>query len=461
MLRLSIQASHKKMMNLDRTTLSELLDDINSLQGEVLSIDAHSTIAQAMKQLADHSMLSAPVVVYQEASKDKDQQTSNAKLEINFPNCSYTPIGFVDVRGLLGVYITNAMQELSKAGQICDLAHMDEPLYRAATRVGNMKVVNALGGDGGMLRVKKKTGELDLTIREVVQNSFLSMLGDVVYHRLAITDHKGRLQHVLSQSDIVSFLYKHPECIGDVVHSTVAIEDFGTRDVFVILESSPTIIAFATLHKNKRSAAGVVSAENKLIGCLSTSDLRGLTPIQFSQLSITVGEFLHYRGRKEALRHIPLTYGAGGAHPAPYKSKSKLSLFHKGKRASIKEGEAAAANGLTPVTEDEGGAGATSPTTTSPPSTSRGSRPSRRSDVEQGFCRAPVCCQASNTVLEVLKALVEYKVHRVYVLDEELQPLRVITLTDVLRMVTKVPVKVAASKSSSKSSSKSRSRAQV
>ena len=129
-------------MRKDRTTLSELLDDIDSLQGEVLSIDAHSTISQAMKQLADHSMLSAPVVVYQENSSDKDQQNNNAKLEINFPSCSYTPIGFVDVRGLLGIYVTNAMQELSKAGQICDLGHMDEPLYRAATRVGNMKVSN-------------------------------------------------------------------------------------------------------------------------------------------------------------------------------------------------------------------------------------------------------------------------------------------------------------------------------
>ena len=47
-----------------------------------------------------------------------------------------------------------------------------------------------------------------------------------------------------------------------------------------------------------------------------------------------------------------------------------------------------------------------------------------------------------NTILEVLRALVEHKVHRVYVLDDAGCPIRVITLTDVLRMVTKEPLKV-------------------
>jgi hypothetical protein len=127
--------------SLDRATLKDILDGVNSLKGDVLAIDFNATMSEAMEQLAEWNLLAAPVVMRKDSvPHDENRAMDNKKLDISFPNCPYTPVGFVDVRALLGTFITIAMQELAR-GHIHDLAHMEEPLFKAATRVANMKVI--------------------------------------------------------------------------------------------------------------------------------------------------------------------------------------------------------------------------------------------------------------------------------------------------------------------------------
>jgi hypothetical protein len=72
------------------------------------------------------------------------------------------------------------------------------------------QVVNALGEDGGMLRIYRKDGELDVTLRELMDN-FLCVHGGMVHYRLAITDFRGHLQ-VHLETATYSILSMDPFC---------------------------------------------------------------------------------------------------------------------------------------------------------------------------------------------------------------------------------------------------------
>jgi len=465
--------------SLDRATLKDILDGVNSLKGDVLAIDFNATMSEAMEQLAEWNLLAAPVVMRKgSVPHDENRAIDNKKLDISFPNCLYTPVGFVDVRALLGTFITIAMQELAR-GHIHDLAHMEEPLFKAATRVANMKVVNALGEDGGMLRIKREDGELDVTLRELVDNS-LSVHGGVVHYRLAITDFRGHLQHVLSQADIVQFLYKHPECIGAVAHSTIAAVSIGSCDVFTISEDLPALFALAALHKHNRPAAALVSSTKQLVGAISMSDVRGLTPKECSQLSMPVGKFL-----TQFKQQLPIYRIAPDATQSRSKTKSKpivaLKTFLKSK--SFKSSSKKKAEDDSISRDQSDGLEklilsmrcTSLPTSTARhPAAQRPHRSTRRSLLQsppgaaasgidprtnlsphrnarthtlktehahairsscEGCCKAPLCCTPQNTILDVFQALVDHHAQLMFVIDEKQQPILTITLTDVLRLV--------------------------
>jgi CBS domain-containing protein len=53
---------------------------------------------------------------------------------------------------------------------------------------------------------------------------------------------------------------------------------FSSCDVFTISEHLPALFALAALHKHNRPAAALVSSTKQLVGAISMSDVRGLTP---------------------------------------------------------------------------------------------------------------------------------------------------------------------------------------
>jgi len=48
----------------------------------------------------------------------------------------------------------------------------------------------------------------------------------------------------------------------------------------------------------------------------------------------------------------------------------------------------------------------------------------------------PVTCKAENTLGEVLQKIVDYKVHRIFVVNEDNQPTNVLTLTTFMKLLS-------------------------
>jgi len=112
-------------------------------------------------------------------------------------------------------------------------------------------------------------------------------------HRIPIIDSGGELTSVLSQSRIVQYLVQYID-LFDCASKTVAELKLGYRQVVVVSNQMATKDAFTTMRDAGISGVGVVDASQKLVGAISTSDLRyiGYTEQMFERFYLNVQDFL-------------------------------------------------------------------------------------------------------------------------------------------------------------------------
>ncbi|KAF8072382.1 CBSCBS2 [Scenedesmus sp. PABB004] len=184
--------------------------------------------------------------------------------------------------------------------------------------------------------------------------------------------------HVVSQSDVVKLLWANKAVLGGALNQTVEQLELDAGKAFSVPASMTALEAFSQMARDHKSSVGVVDpAGGKLLGNLSVSDLRGLAVEDFPLLLLTVGEYIAARRGLPAL--------------------SKADAL-AGKRAE------AATSG----------------------------------DWASLLAGAPaVSVTGASTLEAVLEALAVRGLHRVYVVDGDGKASSIITLTDVLRLITK------------------------
>jgi CBS domain-containing protein len=190
-----------------------------------------------------------------------------------------------------------------------------------------------------------------------------------------------KVTHVVSQSDVVKLLWANKTVLGEALAQTVEKLELDDGTVYCVPANMSTLEALSQMARDHKSSLGVTDpASGQLIGNLSVSDLRGLTIEEFPLLVLTVGEYIAAR------RNL------GGF--------SKADAL-AGKRANT--GDYAALLSAAPV----------------------------------------IAVTGASTLEQVMEILAVKGLHRVYVVDGAKKALSIITLTDVLRLVTKAPAKPA------------------
>ena len=359
----------------------------------VLVLRGEATLGQALKLLAQHAVLAAPVVD-DECNEDgcvhfySDQWPRGEP----FPNV----VGFVSANDILGGCLLEVQEALTHAKTADDNAQTMKMLELHVPGVENRKLRDLPGmNDGDFLFA----AEIQRTLLDVVQNSFLRprhlhlddppMLDtrrpkgtssaschkeDVsrYIHRMAILDEDDRICDVVSVSDVVAFLLAHIRELGALAYMQVGDLGLGLdKDVFTIKANEPSLTAFAGMYERGLSSAAVLSSiTGIMIGNISLSDLRCLDLGQFGRLALPVSDFILY-------------------------TESVRSSLQDVARSRIRD--------------------------------SKGRR----------FLRRPrlVTCTPAATFEEVLKLLVQHSVHRVYVIDDLSLPIGVITPTDILKLL--------------------------
>ncbi|GBF91217.1 hypothetical protein Rsub_04886 [Raphidocelis subcapitata] len=185
-----------------------------------------------------------------------------------------------------------------------------------------------------------------------------------------------KVTHVVSQTDVIKLLWQNRACFGPTLNATIEELEMDDGACWTVPASMPALEAFGFMARDHKSSLGLVDA-GKLVANLSVSDLRGLTPEEFPLLLLSAAEFVAVR------------------------------------------------NGIAGVTKEEALAG------------------KRVAGAKEGgyaavFAAAPVVTvSTSSTFEEVLGALVNKSLHRIYVVDGAGAAVSIVTPTDILRLITR------------------------
>eukprot|EP00879_Flechtneria_rotunda_P008511 GHRR01008917.1.p1 GENE.GHRR01008917.1~~GHRR01008917.1.p1 ORF type:complete len:366 (+),score=88.67 GHRR01008917.1:967-2064(+) len=251
-----------------------------------------------------------------------------------------------------------------------------------------------IGGDGDFLHVR----ETKASLQDVVVNGLLqpkergSHMGKHIVtgtvHRVAIYDAQFRLINIISQTDIIKFLYMNQQDIGDLSKQTAAELGWAQTMVVSVGPEVSAIEAMRLMNERQISAVAVVDGVGKIIGNFSVSEMRTIMAEHFGALALPVAEFL-------ALEH--------GTEFQGY--------------SRIQEHEVTDSKGHRFVTD-------------------RVARTRPRTPGEE-VGQSLVLVKPAAPLTEILGKIVNHRIHRVYVVDDQERPCGVITCTDILRLVIK------------------------
>ncbi len=219
-----------------------------------------------------------------------------------------------------------------------------------------------------------------------------------VHHRIAVFDIlpgeetpdgpvvEWNITDVVSQTDLLRLIASKMDDLVKTdqgMNATLAELEMvqGIDGVATCTAATPTLQVLARMQREKLSGIGVIGQPGgKLLGNLSASDLRGLTPEKFGALALPVGAFLPMMHPSKKKGGLSVTY-----------EEALVDQFPK----AVKEGR-----------------------------------------FEEALADLPLLrCTPSTTLREAIELLVLHGKHRLYVCEETGHAVGVVTPTDILRAV--------------------------
>lgn len=289
---------------LDTTTIEQLLNYPgehweNKRNKRILNINASDSVVEAMQVLASNNILGAPVF-------DKEND--------NF-------LGFVDMMDLLA----NVVSFYSERQTTGTKEGEEVP-------VSWCRNIETLKERGEQFAKQPVTALIDKSrVDEYCpvshHGTLFQLMEDVLsqnVHRVPVFDNSDKVYNILSQSDVIQFLYEHIRDIGIARFDTVEKLGLGTREVISMSARAKAIHAFFLMLYNRVPAVAIVSGNGELVGNLSASDLRGLDQSSFPELLKPVMEFV-----KSVKRHRGLVTCKKGSTIESVLSKLANNKVHR------------------------------------------------------------------------------------------------------------------------------------
>ncbi|PRW33691.1 CBS domain [Chlorella sorokiniana] len=388
----NIQAEAHARKLLTTTNLSAVLRPQH-----VVTIKDSASVDQTLRVLAAHRILSAPVVVGNGSEAGSAGSGAGQQVDKAPEVC-----GFIDIRDLLSSFLHEVdLKALADAKMLKRMRILEEQGARFAGKC--IKDLRSLGSDGWFY---PQHAAENTSLREIIHDGFLHpkdskrvVFGGTrsrqVVHRLALFDSAGHLSHVISQSDVIKYIYDHMDDLGELADASIQAVGFIKGSVISVRPETPALDAMVLMEEKNISAVAVVNAQGSIIGNFSISELRTIMAEHFGSLALPVGEFL-------ALEHG--TEYAGYAIPSSGSSPS-TSAADELKRIEDSKAHQFAAD-----------------------------RTMRRRESHPGYevGQTLITCSPSASLHEVLDKIVANRLHRVYVCNDSLVPCGVVTLTDIL-----------------------------
>lgn len=249
--------------------------------GPVVTLSDQDTVAKALKTLAENRFLAAPVLSHTPTDDDREI------------------VCFLDIRDCLFNFLKCAEGAFAPEMQH-HMLHRMRFLQECGKPFANTRIKDLpnKGSDGGFWLGKQA---VKASLVELIDKAFLSpsscgMRSDGKpsdhMHRVALFGNDGiTLTSIITQSDVVRFLYEHVSQLGPIASATAAELGWVVENVVTVAPELPALDALLIMATRDISAVGV-EKNGRLIGNFSMSDMRSITADHFCSLALPVGEFL-------------------------------------------------------------------------------------------------------------------------------------------------------------------------
>eukprot|EP00124_Ichthyophonus_hoferi_P004139 Ihof_evm2s420 gene=Ihof_evmTU2s420 len=237
--------------------LSDLLAARDGVQ--VITLEHNANIGEALDTLFREGIQSAPVLV-------------GSTVEDGYDG-GY--LGMADVATILSAYVQGVLLN-------CDSGDKEKTIKEKSEEFMYRLLITVVGRDASLYY----KGEGNHTLFEVITNCYLS---DKT-HRVALFNEHGAISAIITQFDVVKFLYENIDQLGEASALTLSQLGIGPKEVVTVgvdTTASETLILLAT-----RGLSGVVvlNRDGRMIANVSASDFTGIT--NYERLSETLGLFL-------------------------------------------------------------------------------------------------------------------------------------------------------------------------
>lgn len=290
---------------LDSTTVEDVVKHKNASPESLLILESTMTVEQALRSLAKKEVLSAPLIIGPdiETLREEGHEIPEGvdKKHPWYIKEHMIDVGIVDVGTLL-----MALAETIKRWR----QEHDGDLPNLHDDIGPVFLSKTLDDMPTWCRDGRFMYELELketSLRKLINLFMKSLSNGVTNHRAIILNKEGMAVGVLSQSDLLHFLYSNRNKLGGVLLESVEKSNMVQSPVSVITADAPAIEAFQEMEGLKLSGLAVVDKiGGKLVANISENDFRGLPPeALFDCLSMPVTEYLCREAGEESL--VPIT----------------------------------------------------------------------------------------------------------------------------------------------------------
>lgn len=279
------------------------LTELCNTKQTVLTLEHNISVGEAMKLLAKHRILSAPLV----AGYDLEDVAEVGA------NTTPTLLGWIDVQDILKGFLRYLRERHNplptKMLQLMTTLEAEGPEF-----THRMAVTLTGGHDRGLFFQANSNN----TLLQVIRDVFLQPNEDSrVVHRIAVFDAHGEVTNIISQTDVIRFLHRKLPQLGGVGGQTLQQLGLlaGKPPVVSVSPHIPTLLAYEHMLSEGVSGAAVVADSGELIANLSLSELRCIQAEHFGALALPVGEFL-------ALLHgtvyVGYSFSSSGAAAHPF-----------------------------------------------------------------------------------------------------------------------------------------------
>uniref|UniRef100_A0A383VM92 CBS domain-containing protein n=1 Tax=Tetradesmus obliquus TaxID=3088 RepID=A0A383VM92_TETOB len=405
---------------------------------EIVLLEHNQTVADALKTLARHNILSAPLVVSPGLEDVESLSPGESAPQL---------LGWLDVKDIIKAFLAFLHEHKGPVLPANMLALMTE-LEKHGPAFAAKMLITVLGSEDRGLVYQTDT---DASVLTAIRDMFLGQRdGGRLVHRLAIFDAHGDITHIVSHVDVLRFLLKHQQHLGPAAGQS--LQQLGLlgaerTGALVLLEpATPTLLAYEKLAAAGVTGAPVLSSDGQIIANLSASDIRGIQTDHFGVLALPVAEFLAVKHGTSYLGYSQHS-SKGAAHPffasRLHKHEQQPMRTTGADSADAADAEQAASDGAAAAAPAAAAGGAESLARTGsgaapgsdrkqPPHSPKGKDLGASEDVPL------ITCSSSATLLEVLQVMCDNVVHRVYVVEKGAKPhevVGVVTPTDILALV--------------------------